>query len=80
MLYTIKRLEPVRNEAMLDYFRRKGIEENLNLFQEFCDFHGVELTRNNGVYEADLTYYQYERLRTSVLVERVSKVESQPDI
>jgi len=66
MLYVIKRREPFMG--------------NHNIFGEFCDFLKVELTGNNGVYEADLTDYQYERLRTSVLVDRVYQInkESQP--
>ncbi|MBI2106194.1 hypothetical protein HYT56_05170 [Candidatus Woesearchaeota archaeon] len=70
MVYTIKRREPARSEATLSYFREKEVVDQ-DIFLEFCNYLKIELTRNNGVYESDLSNYQYERLRTSVLVEKV---------
>jgi len=70
MTYIIKRMEPERSEAILRYMKNRGKIEQ-NLFLEFCSFLEVGLKQNNNFYEADLTPYQLERLRTSVLVESI---------
>ena len=77
----IRKHKPVRSEATLEYMELNN-KRDPNIFLEFCSFLEIKLIGNNGVYEANLTYYQYERLRTSVLVDEIYQInkESQPSI
>ena len=70
----IKRREPIRSEATLE-FMKENKKRDPNLFLEFCEYHRIKLRRNNGVYQANVTPDQFERLETSILVEEVREVE-----
>ena len=69
-LYRIEKRNPERNEAMLKWLKKKNMEES-RIFNEFCECLEINLTGNNGVYEANLNREQADRLRTSILVNKI---------